>query len=67
MADFYQYQDYGAEGVPDLVRQFVVYFYRHIRWAGCFILRLSPGCTHEVLKVRLGLQRAQRSRDLLHV
>lgn len=32
MADFYQYQDYGAEGVPDLVRQFVVYFYRHIRW-----------------------------------
>ena len=32
MADFHQqYQDYGAEGVPDLVRQFVVYFYRHIR------------------------------------
>ena len=25
---------YGAAAVPDMVKQFVVYFYRHIRCAG---------------------------------
>ena len=28
----------GAMGVPDLVKQFVVYFYRHIR-----AMRTAPG------------------------
>ena len=31
MESYGGYGGYGAEPVPDMVKQFVVYFYRHIR------------------------------------
>ena len=32
MENYGGYGGYGSDPVPDMVKQFVVYFYRHIRW-----------------------------------